>query len=361
MRVAIRTDASLKIGSGHVMRCLTLAKQLNAAGADIQFICRDHAGHNYNEIVLAGFELTVLRAEADGRTVEGDEYAHWLGVSPKEDAKQTIGELNKKPNVDWMIVDHYALDRQWEKAIRSSVENIMVIDDLANREHDCDLLLDQNLYEKLNSRYDKLVPQHCIKKLGPEHALLRDEFFDERKKLTQSDGVIRKIFIFYGGSDNSGETLKALKAILSLITDSIKVDIVVGSSNKDRDEIKTICSNYENLMFHSNISNMAELMASADLALGAGGTTTGERYCLGLPTIVTAVAANQVEAAEFAYKSGLNYYIGKSDDVTPEIIGSCINRLADDSKALRKVSQKLLDLYDGRGVDIVEDLLFEKA
>lgn len=361
MRVAIRTDASLNIGSGHVMRCLTLAKKLKKAGADVRFICRDHAGNILKEVTSAGFPLTVLQTDPDCRISEGDEYALWLGVSQAHDAAQTIRELTKMPGLDWLIVDHYGLDNRWEEATRPYAEQIMVIDDLANRKHDCDLILDQNLYANMKSRYDELVPKNCIKKLGPEYALLRDEFFEERRKLRNRDGVVRRVLVFYGASDNSGETLKALEAIIRLELTSVNFDIIVGFSNKDIDNIRGLCSKHENLNFYSEISNMAELMAQADLALGAGGTTTYERYCLGLPAIVTSIASNQVEAAEFAYKSGLNFYIGKSMEVTREKIGNCLNRLINDCETVKKTSQKLLSLLDDSGSDIIHDFCLEEV
>ena len=174
MNIVIRTDASIKMGSGHVMRCLTLAESLREQGASVMFVSRKHDG-NLNQIISEkGFQVKVLNQPLPSkkRTAEGkDIYMDWLGVSEKQDAEDTISVIgNNKPN--WLIIDHYSLGEKWEKELRPIVENIFVIDDIANRQHDCDILLDQNWFENMDNRYDGLVAAKCTKLLGPKYALL---------------------------------------------------------------------------------------------------------------------------------------------------------------------------------------------
>lgn len=164
MNISFRTDASLQIGTGHVMRCLTLADELRRQGADIVFICREHPGNLIDLIEGKGHPVVrLLQADAEYMATSEDvTHATWLGVSWQQDAAETLTALgNTQP--EWLIVDHYALDRRWGQKLRLHVGKIMVIDDLADRLHDCDLLSDQNLYPAMESRHDKLIPDNCQK------------------------------------------------------------------------------------------------------------------------------------------------------------------------------------------------------
>ena len=201
MRVVFRVDASTKMGSGHVMRCLTLAEELEKNGSDVSFISRAHEGNLNYLIFKREFQVHELQnsifSESSIKSIKADNYYVWLGVTEDKDAQETIKAIGiDKP--DWLIVDHYALSEKWEKTVRPYVKNIMVIDDLANRSHDCDLLLDQNWFENMGNRYEGLVPAGCTKLLGPEYALLRPEFSEARKSLKQRNGKVDKIFVFFG-------------------------------------------------------------------------------------------------------------------------------------------------------------------
>ena len=311
---AIRVDSSEQIGSGHLMRCLTLAARLRKDGAEVHFICRDLSG-NLNHLVREqGFSLHVLPRHADNPALAG--YAAWLTVPQAVDAEETETILRQLQPVERLVVDSYALDTAWEQPLRPLVREIFVIDDLANRKHDADVLLDQNFYREMRHRYDGLVPAACKLLLGPAHALLREEFYAAREKIGVRDGTLRRILVFYGGSDVTRETEKAIRALVQLQLLSVAVDVVVGGSNARRTQIEELCAAYGFLHYHCQVSNMAELMACADLALGAGGTTTWERCFLGLPAIVTAVAENQIQICEDCAVAGYIYYLGRWDAVT---------------------------------------------
>ena len=215
-----------------------------------------------------------------------------------------------------LVVDSYALDEVWERIVRPLVGEIFVIDDLANRKHDCDILLDQNFYRAMQHRYDGLVPPSCKLLLGPSYALLREEFYAAKKKLRRRDGHLRRILVFYGGSDITHETEKAVRALLHLSLPAVEVDVIIGGSNAHRTQIEELCAPHDFLRTYCAVSNMAEFMANADLCLGAGGTTTWERCFLGLPAIVTAIAENQLEICRDCADAGLIYYLGRWDEVT---------------------------------------------
>ncbi|WP_237141659.1 UDP-2,4-diacetamido-2,4,6-trideoxy-beta-L-altropyranose hydrolase [Selenomonas sp. oral taxon 126] len=343
--VAIRVDSSEQIGSGHLMRCLTLAERLRKDGAVVHFICRELSG-NLNHLVREqGFSLHILPRHTDHPALTG--YVAWLTVPQVVDAEETGEILSRMQPVNCLVVDSYALDAVWEQRLRPLVREIFVIDDLANRPHDCDVLLDQNYYREMRHRYDGLVPPACKLLLGPSHALLREEFYEAREKIGVRDGVLRRILVFYGGSDTTRETEKAIRALVQLQLPSVAVDVVVGGSNSHRAYIEELCAAHDFLHYHCQVSNMAELMAHADLCLGAGGTTTWERCFLGLPAIVTAVAENQIQICEDCAEADYIRYLGRWDEVTVGDIAAAVQKCI--------MPQTLLEMQRSCRLDVNDD------
>ena len=328
MKVVIRADASTIIGSGHVMRCLTLAKQLQKQiGADVVFVMRDLPGNLINLVQQEGFQVLLLPRVEENPALTG--YEKWLTVPPEQDAKETLAIIQKNVGiVDRIVVDSYALDYRWESALRLVAKEIMVIDDLADRRHDCDILLDQNFYLTKDSRYNGLVPSHCQLLLGPEHALLRDEFYEAKKHLRKRDGKIKNILVFYGGSDLTDETSKAIKALCVLHEEHNEfcVDVITGQSNPRRNTIEALCSQNNFIHYYCQINNMADMMNRADLTLGAGGSTMWERMFLELPSIVTAIADNQVRGCEDCSSVGMIDYLGRAKDVNGQMIIEAVRK-----------------------------------
>ncbi|OES46061.1 UDP-2,4-diacetamido-2,4,6-trideoxy-beta-L-altropyranose hydrolase [Domibacillus iocasae] len=322
MKIAIRTDASVEIGTGHVMRCLTLAKQLVQEGMEIIFICRAFKGNSISYIETEGFKVFTLSASSDKN------HLLWMRESWREDAGDTaqiLQHLDKE--IDLFIVDHYSLDENWEKEIRTLVRHIMVIDDLADRIHDCDILLDQNFYLNLEKRYEGLVPASCQMLLGPNYVLLRDEFLSIDINRIKHDGTIQNILVFFGGTDPTGETMKTLKAICELNLSDIEVNVVVGAANPQKEEIEAFCNQRPEFVFHCQVNNMAELMMKSDLAIGAGGSTSWERCFLELPALTIIVADNQKELSKAVASKGALYCLGESAKITSWHIGKKINEL----------------------------------
>lgn len=341
-RVVIRVDSSEVIGSGHLMRCLTLAERMRSDGKQVHFICRNLVGNLSQLITAKGFILHMLPAHRSDISLAG--YAAWLTVPKETDAEETIEIVQTIQPVDRLVVDSYALDIDWEQKIRPFVREVFVIDDLANRRHDCDLLLDQNFYQKMEQRYEGLVPSSCKLLLGPQHILLREEFYVAREHLRERDGCLRRILVFYGGSDATQETEKAIRALVHLRLQSVAVDVVVGGGNARREQIASLCGLHDFLHYYFQVDHMAELMANADLCLGAGGTATWERCFLGLPAIVTAVADNQIEICEACSESRLIYYLGRWDEVTEEDIVEAVRRHA--AKSFLRKMQKSCQFWN---------------
>lgn len=355
-QIVFRADASIDIGTGHVVRCLTLAHCLKEANIDSVFICRAHEGHLADQIREGGFTVYLLpRRSAD---IDISVFRPWLGSSVKEDAQETLAIISDNQiAVDWLIVDHYAINSDWEGILRPAVKHIMAIDDLADRNHDCDVLLDQNLHGDMASRYDGKLPQTCIPLLGPDYALLQPEYAIIRaKNLRSRQGAIRRILVFFGGSDLQGMTGLALDAIIALKDPEVAVDIVVGSTNPNIADLKKRIAGYEGMEMHTNLSSLAPLMAVADLAIGAGGATSWERLCLGLPSIVITTAKNQESIAKALSEAGLITWLGNSDIVT---LSSLSEALANEFTNRTKPGWKDIDssLVDGLGARRVRTIL----
>lgn len=334
--IVFRADASRLIGSGHVMRCLTLAQRLRKEqNAKVIFIMRKLSGNLIDVVRKQRFAVLVLPSADEDYKLDG--YGLWLTVSMEVDAQQTIEVLQHYLQehycdvADRLIVDSYALDEQWERMLRPYCKEIMVIDDLANRRHECDILLDQNFYLNKDVRYVGLVPEHCKMLLGPEHALLREEFYEAKKHLRKRDGNIKNILVFYGGSDLTNETEKAIKALVQLHDEgyNFTADIITGLSNSRREKIEKICSKYHFFHYYCQVSNMAEFMNMADLMLGAGGSTTWERLYMELPALVTAVAENQIQGCEDCSQAGIIEYLGINEDVRVDTILEALHKKLD--------------------------------
>jgi len=318
MKVAIRVDASVNIGTGHVMRCLTLAECLKDKGADVYFISRVLDGDLTYFIEEKGFKCKVLDKPAIEVTLSEDDPVHakWLEVSWLDDALETSNYL-LKDKVDWLVIDHYGIDSRWHGQVRNLIESILVIDDLADRKLDCNMLLDQNFYLNITERYSHLVSKSCECLLGPEYSLLRKEFIDNTL-LKSCDGLseIKRLFVFMGGADTTNETEKILRAVEQINEPILKIDVVVSSVNTQANMIQKICASRENIDFHCDITNISELMQNADIAIGAGGATTLERCYLGLPSLVIMVADNQKETTLALHEIGALHCIGWYKDVS---------------------------------------------
>lgn len=364
MRIAVRTDASVAIGSGHLARCLTLADQLAGDGAEVTVLARGGTPVIYDAVTARGHALVLLDHTADdgvrdfalGREVangNGPAHAHWLPVSQDVDARQCRARLAAAAPgpVDWLIVDHYALDRRWETAMRPVATRILVIDDLADRAHDCDLLLDQNLKPMAGDCYRPLMSAQANALFGPSFALLRPEFTTARATLRQRDGQVRRMLVMFGGTDPTNETMKTLDALEALERTEIAVDVVVGAAcpNADRIATRVAARRTDGWQFWKQAQNMAGLMAEADLAIGAAGSATWERCCLGLPTIAIAVADNQRMGLMALDGAGAALSLGASEAITSEDIRAAIATLLRSPDVVRGMGERAAALVDGRG------------
>lgn len=353
MKVIFRTDASVLIGTGHVMRCLTLADELARQGHQCFFICRNHWGHLGDLIANNGHEFILLpqSANVDQKTTEseGSPHADWLGATWQQDAIQTR-EVLSSMSADWLVVDHYALAASWEAEVSNEVGRIMVIDDLADRPHQCDLLLDQNLGREA-SDYASLVPEECMQMIGPTYALLRPEFAAHREsslRRRQQPGLAR-ILISLGGVDRTNVTGRILQALeeLSLPRDT-ELDIILGASAPYLEEVR---EQVERLPFKATVnvgvSDMADRMCRADLSIGAAGSTSWERCCLGVPSIIVILAENQRLIGEALERNRCALLLHEMD-IGIHLEG-LMQQLIDTGSVLSELADNAAKVCDGRG------------
>ena len=294
-------DASREIGTGHVMRCLALANEAKQRDWECIFVLRDPEDGIVKYITSFDHRVKKL-ISADGEKITYNATSHgdWLPVSQTQDANETVKVICEL-NPDWIIVDHYALDAIWFSIIEKISAKILVIDDLGDRKLICDVLLDQNLGASAE-KYDGKLPINCHLLLGPTFALLRAEFKDwrERNLVGRLDRNIENILITLGGVDAENHTLQILKEISkSDYAMKCAFTVVVGGSYPHKKNLYEFLQTSKlKVSVLSNVKNMAQIMSESDLCIGAAGSTSWERCCLGLPTITFTIADNQIEIAE---------------------------------------------------------------
>ena len=350
-RIAIRVDASTLIGTGHFMRCLSLAQALQARGADVSFVARHLLPPLRQVLVDQGFALSMLRAGEAAHIPDAPAHAHWLGVSQVDDAQATQQVLAGQ-HCDWLVVDHYGLDATWESMLRPHADKILVIDDLADRRHDCDVLLDQNFYLDAKTRYiGKLLPG-CQQMLGPRYALLRETFRIARANVVVRSGTVGRVLVFFGGVDAANLTGRVMDALANVGVAGAAVDVVIGADHPCGERIKSDCVRY-GYHCHVQTPHMADLMARADLAIGAGGIAVWERLCLGLPTLALGTAANQSQMIHDLAQAGCLWGVVDGLDLGQDQLEALVKCALMGGPAWRGYSARGMDLVDGAGVSRV--------
>ena len=341
------------------MRCMALAEHLQGNKAEVVFVCRLIEGDLCDYIESKGFGVLRLPKVAQSqrgaaRLAGTDDPTAWLGTTVDQDAEVTsnaLAGLGRK--VDWLIVDNYALNATWEQRLRPHVHQILVIDDLAIQKHACDLLLNQNLIDSVRDRYRNLIPEYCRLLAGPQFALLRQEFRASRISLNRGSEQVGNLLVFLGGADPDGVTLRVLKAVDGIRSNELQVTVILGAANPHGETIKRLYGQRSGYKVIFQAANMAELMVQADLAIGAGGISTWERSCLGLPAMVIAIAENQVEVSRTAAEAGACLYLGTATSLSDGELAAGLTVMISSSSLRKSVSRVCLDLVDGLGCERV--------
>lgn len=359
MLVGIRCDASMDIGAGHVMRCMTLANALREHNAQCMFLCREHDGHLIDMIRQNGYRVLTLPLHSDANLVSGHtvEHSHWLGASWHVDAEDSISALASEIGhraLDWLVVDHYGLDGRWESLLRASSKRIMAIDDLADRIHDCDLLLDQSLGRSAVD-YDRLAPATALLLLGPQYALVRQAFAELRaaSRARREKPCLKQILVAMGGVDKDNATLDVLNTLESSeLPSCITITVVLGAQAPWIDQVRGRAAQMRiPTTVFSGISDMARLMVDCDLAIGAGGTSTWERCALALPSIMLVLAANQKKVAAEMEKAKATI-VADAEKPIQDILASWLAGKTVEQNLL-EMSNAAAQVTDGLGVERV--------
>ncbi len=365
MRIAFRVDASSEMGSGHLMRCAALAETAFRQGCEILFIGRSLPTTFQKTLSNSGYAVHQLPHAPPSLSDDTDlpSHAAWLGTDWNIDAAQTSNALDQwGACCDWLVIDHYALDARWEERIREKHINtkILVIDDLADRKHCCDALLDQNISLDENRYETLLLNKECSRMYGPRYALLRSEFSERRATITRPPASLHNILISYGGSDPAGESLKCLKGLSLLKDPDLNIMVIAGALNPKKAELQELAASC-GASYEDQVSDMAARMSWADLAFGAPGSTTWERFCLGVNTVVTAIVPEQLPAAELLAKKDLVVSLGEYTNTTPSDYSNALIALNKNPNFWEKRCNAIMKLVDGLGVQRVIDKLKEEG
>jgi len=363
MRIVFRVDASLNIGTGHVMRCLTLANELTVRGAKCYFICREHKGNLIELIAQKGHDTYSLKIKISNNSNKQSDrepvlfHSTWLGSTQEEDAKQVLDIIGSiQPN--WLVVDHYALDSYWEEKLKTHCNNILVIDDLADREHDCDVLLDQNFLPDFENRYNNLVSNTTTQLLGPSYTLLKNEYSEMRNLNKQSEYFkIPQILVNFGGIGD----FQLLSNFIAAANDNPQFNylIITGAVEpKHFQELnKLIAGNH--ITLSSYTSEMPSLMYQSQFAVGACGSTVWERFCLGLNSALVEMADNQHPLISYLQDEDLIDSLGHKNNLSSTKISRFLSNLNINSPIYTKRKVKIMSLVDGLGTQRISNVMFK--
>lgn len=340
MRILIRADASPTIGSGHIARCLTLARVLRKQGSHVAFACRQLPGHRLDALSAEGFETFALPEFYPGEDPQ-QAIESMLPWQADIDALDLL--LEDHAEFDWIIVDHYGLDHHWQTAARRWAPRIAAVDDLATRRYSVDLLLNQNL-SGLSDNYTPLLPEGCRTLLGPRYAMLREEFDCPAIDIKPE---ARRVLVNFGGFDAAMQTHHAMLALADFT--ELEVDFVAGVDNPAWAQMQALAQTRPNWRLHSFVSDFHQRMTEADLFIGAGGGTSWERAALGLPTICIAVSNNQQVNGEVMAAAGAHVFMGAREQVSVTQLRDAIGFVAGNFYLRQSLAERSRQMVDGRG------------
>lgn len=333
--VVFRCDASHSIGTGHLMRSQTLAAQFKAKGYRCIFLVSNDTLQDFTHIFDEQFE-----------------YRNANDIAPESALT---------------VIDHYSLDHVYEASCRAWASKILVIDDLADRQHECDFLLDQT-EGRSELDYQSLVPQHCHILTGAKFALLRGSFKELRvkakSKRADNAGAVKKVLVSLGGTNLHKISERVIVALQSFDLAPLEIDLVIGNDQAVTDDLRKLIDDtnlrtQHEVILHSHVSGIEALMLKADIAIGAGGTSTWERCCLGLPSIMIELADNQSLISKTLHRSGAAINLGWHDEMGQDDICLCLESLYSSPQKMIEMQDKALEICDGNGARRVVEIITE--
>jgi UDP-2,4-diacetamido-2,4,6-trideoxy-beta-L-altropyranose hydrolase len=336
----IRADANLEIATGHVMRCLALAQEWRDAGGNVVYAMADSTPAVDRRLRSEGIETFRLK------TAAGSAY----------DVRE-VAALAHDRKAGWVVVDGYRFDSGYQRHIKNAGLQLLLLDDTGqSRPYFADVILNQNVYAvetmyRIRERYTELL-------LGTRYALLRREFRPWRNWQREMTGAVRNVLITMGGSDPDNVTALVLQSLRFVKVEGIEITVVVGGSNPHAKSLREAASHLpRTLLLQNGVTNMAELMAWADLAISAGGGTCYELALMQVPMVVIALAENQVTTCQALARENAAVNAGLFQDLDPHQLARTITRLVDDAELRRSRSENARRLVDGSGAHRVWEQL----
>lgn len=370
MRAIIRVDASNVIGSGHVIRCKTLGRRLREVGYEVVYVMRRLKG-DLISLIASEFDVVVMEGISSARVTNQEtgggnaNYRDWIGCSETEDAEEMLGCLKSRSiiSASVVIVDSYSLGEAWESEVSRRLGTnekgvlLVAIDDLANRRHQADIVVDQNYYgAQTEYRYESLVKRDCSLLLGVKYALIGEEYCSHIREVNHRVRPERCL-VYFGGSDIGSLTERVTRILIEEDFRSIKFQVISGRMTNNHDRLVELAHGSENVTVQGPIESLAGVMAAADFCIGAGGSTNWERACMGLPSIIAAVADNQKDVVSSLERDG---YIKRLKIESEQILRDSLRegiRILGEDGVLEDMSRRLYGLCDGNGCMRVAEII----
>lgn len=336
MKLLFRVDASTEIGTGHVMRCMALAQACLDAGKMGIFVMAKEAPALESRIKSQGMEVIHLSVSS-GST---------------EDAKETAS-IAKNSGASWVVVDGYDFGAEYQRIIKDSGMNLLFVDDYGHTNHYyADIVLNQNVYAS-EDLYANREPNTELL-LGSDYMLLRQEFWQWQGWRRETPTIAHKVLVTMGGSDPDNVTLKVIQALQQVEVEGLEAVVVAGASNPHDEQLQLAIQDLRfPIRLEKNVTNMPDLMAWADVAISAGGSTSWELAFMGVPSIILIVAAHQQSSVETLSKMGVFINLGWYEDVSPTEIADALAKFLVEAKNRSQMAQIGQQLVDGKGASRV--------
>lgn len=349
MRVAIRVDLSVPMGLGHARRCQSLAFALRDSGAQILFVSRPMDLDSRAVLSRPFYDVRLLERPAGAYEridQAAPQHASWAGVSWEQDANDTIAAL-RGWQPDWLVIDHYSFDSRWHTSVRHALGcRILVVDDLADRDLDADILVDHNWCDDHRLKYGSHATRVSRLLGGPRFALLGPDYATTQPYSFRPE--VESIGIFMGGTDAARLSETALAACRRIAGFSGTIEVATTSSNPNLRRLRECCAVSPGTTLLVDQPSLAGFFARHDLQIGAGGGATWERCCMGAPSIAVIGAANQVPVLRPL--SGLGVLLAvESENANAPMLAGYVGELIESPATRHDLGVSARNMVDGLG------------
>jgi UDP-2,4-diacetamido-2,4,6-trideoxy-beta-L-altropyranose hydrolase len=318
--IAIRADGGPETGMGHIMRCLSLAKEFKRAGCTVCFFSKYEEG--IRKISSEGFEII---------------------------------ELESYKNFNLMVIDTYNVSEKYFFDLRSQINKLAYLDDINKFDYPVDILINGNITGEYFG-YKKYC-ENEVMLLGPKYNLIRDEFKSIPARVINDE--INEIMLTTGGSDPYDLSIKFTN-LFSENTNlkDLKLNVIVGSLFKNKSKLRDLSEKNKNIVLHENVKNISEIMLRSDIAISSGGSTLYELCACGTPTLAFVMADNQEFLVEKMAELGFVESLGWYNALAEEYLAKSIKELCNDYDKRKEVSKRMQELVDGEGAGrVVKEIL----